>query len=98
MINDIELRTKKFLKNLNGNLSLIKHNNPEKYISKISVEYDLLITGTPKKNDWASILFGTGKDKFVENASCSVFETYNKKLNQIFGHFVLNSLLHSLMH
>ena len=73
MTNDIELRTKKILKKFpNGNLSLIKHNNPEKYISKISVEYDLLITGTPKKNDWASILFGTGKDKFVENASCSV--------------------------
>ena len=53
-------------------MSLIKHNNPEKYISEISAEYDLLIIGTPKHNDWASILFGTGKDKFVENASCSV--------------------------
>ena len=55
-----------------GNLSLVKHDNPEKYISEISVEYDLLIIGTPKHNDWASILFGTGKDKFVENAACSV--------------------------
>ena len=40
--------------------------------SEISVEYDLLIIGTPKHNDWASILFGTGQDKFVKNSACSV--------------------------
>jgi len=72
-INDMKLRTEKILQKYpQGDLSLIKHNNPEKYISEISAEYDLLIIGTPKHNDWASILFGTGKDKFVENASCSV--------------------------
>ena len=39
---------------------------------ELSAEYDLLITGTPKNNDWASILFGSGKDKFATNSACSV--------------------------
>jgi len=70
---EIKSRTEEILKKYpQGNLSLVRHENPEKYISEISVEYDLLIIGTPKHNDWASILFGTGKDKFVENAACSV--------------------------
>ena len=69
----IKNKTEEIIKNYNKtNLIIKRNNNPEKYISKISIEYDLLITGTPKQNDWASILFGTGKDKFVENAACSV--------------------------
>ena len=70
---EIKSRTERILKKYpQGNLSLVRHENPEKYISEISVEYDLLIIGTPKHNDWASILFGTGKDKFATNSACSV--------------------------
>ena len=70
---DIKIRTEKILEKYPlGKISIVKHENPEKYISDISTEFDLLIIGTPKHNDWTSILFGTGKDKFVENAACSV--------------------------
>ncbi|MAU37189.1 MAG: hypothetical protein CMD14_07450 [Flavobacteriales bacterium] len=41
-------------------------------VSKLTAEYDLLILGTPKKDTWKSMLFGTGKDKFAANSSCSV--------------------------
>jgi nucleotide-binding universal stress UspA family protein len=41
-------------------------------ISKASASYDLLILGTPQKDNWISVLFGTGKDKFAEKSACSV--------------------------
>ena len=41
-------------------------------ISKASSSYDLLILGTPQKDNWISVLFGTGKDKFTEKSACSV--------------------------
>ena len=41
-------------------------------VSKLTAEYDLLILGTPKKDTWKSMLFGTGKDKFAASSSCSV--------------------------
>jgi nucleotide-binding universal stress UspA family protein len=41
-------------------------------ISKTSASYDLLILGTPQKDNWISVLFGTGKDKFTEKSACSV--------------------------
>jgi hypothetical protein len=41
-------------------------------ISKISAEYDLLILGTPQKDNWLNILFGPGKDKFADSSACSV--------------------------
>jgi K+-sensing histidine kinase KdpD len=41
-------------------------------ISKASASYDLLILGTPQKDNWISVLFGTGKDKFAEQSACSV--------------------------
>jgi amino acid transporter len=41
-------------------------------ISKTSSGYDLLILGTPQKDNWISVLFGTGKDKFTEKSACSV--------------------------
>jgi amino acid transporter/nucleotide-binding universal stress UspA family protein len=41
-------------------------------ISKTSASFDLLILGTPQKNNWVRILFGTGKDKFTERSACSV--------------------------
>ncbi|MFX0556087.1 amino acid permease [Maribacter sp. CXY002] len=41
-------------------------------ISNISAGYDLLILGTPQKDNWLSVLFGTGKDKYTEKSACSV--------------------------
>ena len=45
---------------------------PTESVSELTAEYDLLVLGTPKKDTWRSMLFGTGKDKFAENSSCSV--------------------------
>ena len=41
-------------------------------ISNFSAGYDLLILGTPEKDNWVSVLFGTGKDKFTDKSVCSV--------------------------
>jgi len=41
-------------------------------ISRMSASFDLLILGTPQKDNWISVLFGTGKDKFTEKSACSV--------------------------
>lgn len=47
-------------------------NEPIEAISKASASFDLLILGTPQKDNWLSVLFGTGKDKFTERSACSV--------------------------
>ena len=49
-----------------------KSDNSIDAISKTSAGYDLLILGTPQKDNWISVLFGTGKDKFTEKSACSV--------------------------
>ncbi len=41
-------------------------------ITDISANFDLLILGTPEKDNWLSVLFSGGKDKFVQNSVCSV--------------------------
>ncbi len=51
---------------------VLKNDDPISAISKESASYDLLILGTPQKDNWISILFGTGKDKFTEKSACSV--------------------------
>lgn len=48
-------------------------------ISKTSASYDLLILGTPQKDNWLSVLFGTGKDKFTEKSACSVLRLTMKE-------------------
>lgn len=53
-------------------LQIIKSNNPIDIISEISANYDLLVLGTPEKDNWRNVLFGTGKDKFAFNSACSV--------------------------
>jgi basic amino acid/polyamine antiporter, APA family len=54
-------------------LILEKGKQPVKIISKISAAYDLLIIGQPgKPNNFLDVLFRTDKDKFAENAACSV--------------------------
>ncbi|VAW10931.1 Uncharacterized amino acid permease, GabP family [hydrothermal vent metagenome] len=52
---------------------LIQRNDDSiEVISKTSASFDLLVLGTPQKNNWVRILFGTGKDKFTERSACSV--------------------------
>lgn len=53
-------------------LVVIKSNDSIETISKASASYDLLILGTPQKDNWITVLFGTGKDKFTEKSACSV--------------------------
>jgi nucleotide-binding universal stress UspA family protein len=58
--------------NTKSEVVLLKNDDPIAAISKESASYDLLILGTPQKDNWISILFGTGKDKFTEKSACSV--------------------------
>ncbi len=53
-------------------VKIIKSNNPVEAISEESASYDLLILGTPEKDNWISVLFGSGEDRFVKKAACSV--------------------------
>ena len=53
-------------------VKIIKSNNPVEAISEESASYDLLILGTPEKDNWISVLFGAGEDRFVKKAACSV--------------------------
>ena len=55
-----------------ANVEVVKSENPVDTISEISASYDLLILGTPEKDNWIKVLFGGGKDKFTERAACSV--------------------------
>lgn len=55
-----------------NNIIILKSENPIEAISKLSASYDLLILGTPEKDNWINVLFGTGKDKFTEKSACSV--------------------------
>jgi hypothetical protein len=41
-------------------------------ITDMSAEYDLLIIGTPEKDNWQNVLFGKNKDKFADHSVCSV--------------------------
>jgi len=43
-----------------------------KKVSELTAEYDLLVLETPRKDTGKSMLFRTGKDKFVANSACSV--------------------------
>ena len=49
-----------------------KNNNSIEAITKASAGYDLLILGTPEKDNWKNVLLGKGKDKFTEQSACSV--------------------------
>ena len=53
-------------------VEVVKSDKPVETISEISASYDLLILGTPEKDNWIKVLFGGGKDKFTEKAACSV--------------------------
>ena len=49
-----------------------KHENAVDYITNITPDNDLLILGTPKKDTWKKMLFGTGKDQLALQSKCSV--------------------------
>lgn len=53
-------------------LIILKSDDSINAISRTSAGYDLLILGTPQKDNWINVLFGTGKDKFTEKSACSV--------------------------
>ena len=53
-------------------VKITKSNNPVEAISEESASYDLLILGTPEKDNWIRVLFGSGEDRFVKKAACSV--------------------------
>ncbi len=53
-------------------LVVVKSDDSIETISNASASYDLLILGTPQKDSWITVLFGTGKDKFTEKSACSV--------------------------
>ncbi len=55
-----------------SNVRIESSENPTELVSQLTAEYDLLVIGTPKQDTWKSMLFGTGKDKFASNSSCSV--------------------------
>ncbi len=72
--NKIKRKSESFLtkyKNIT-NLRIEQSEDPTKLVSELTAEYDLLVLGTPKKDTWKSMLFGTGQDKFAANSSCSV--------------------------
>ena len=58
--------------NTQSEVIILKSDDSINAISKTSAGYDLLILGTPQKDNWISVLVGTGKDKFAEKSACSV--------------------------
>ena len=81
IVNKIERTSEQLLNQAksNNDVIVIKSNNPIETISKTSADYDLLILGTPQKDNWRSVLFGTGKDKYTEKSACSVLRLMIKE-------------------
>ncbi|MDG1349295.1 MAG: amino acid permease [Flavobacteriales bacterium] len=71
-VNEIKLKANELLKGTKGSLLLVPSENPIDTVSELTAEHDLLVIGTPRKDTWATMLFGTGKDKFAVNSACSV--------------------------
>ncbi len=73
-ISEMEANSKKLLQKVETPSMVIvqKDDDPINAISIASASFDLLILGTPQKDNWVDILFGTGKDKFTEKSACSV--------------------------
>jgi len=58
--------------NTKSEVIIIKSDDSIDAVSKISAGYDLLVIGTPQKDNWIRVLFGPKKDKFAEKSACSV--------------------------
>ncbi|MBL4662620.1 MAG: amino acid permease [Flavobacteriaceae bacterium] len=73
-IDEMRSTSTKLLQNVlsENEVIVLKSDDSIEAISRISASYDLLILGTPQKDNWISVLFGTGKDKFTEKSACSV--------------------------
>ncbi len=71
-IDEIKQQANELLKGTKGTLLLVPSENPIDTVSELTAEHDLLVIGTPRKDTWATMLFGTGKDKFAVNSACSV--------------------------
>ncbi len=73
-VDDMRVHSTTLLKKVptQSTVRIEKDNDSISAISKISASYDLLILGTPQKDNWISVLFGTGKDRYTENSACSV--------------------------
>ncbi len=73
-IADMENNSKNLLLKMDAksDVHILKDDDSISAISKESASYDLLILGTPQKDNWLSVLFGTGKDKYAEKSACSV--------------------------
>ncbi len=74
VIDGMRQHTETLLKKIQtkNELIILKDDDSISIISNASASFDLLILGTPQKDNWLSILFGTGKDKFTEKSACSV--------------------------
>ena len=74
LVNDMKENSMRLLEKSTSenNLIVLKNDDSISAISETSASYDLLILGTPEKDNWISVLFGTGKDKFAETSACSV--------------------------
>ena len=70
----IESSSKELISNTQcvSSMKIIESNSPVEAVSEESAGYDLLILGTPEKDNWIRVLFGTGEDRFVKKAACSV--------------------------
>ena len=75
----VRSRSQEKLKEVNAKakIMVVRSSNPVQTISDMSASYDLLILGTPEKDNWINVLFGGGKDKFTETAACSVLRLTN---------------------
>ncbi|MGB5459044.1 MAG: amino acid permease [Eudoraea sp.] len=73
-VEEMEQNSKKLLLKVDvaSEVEVIVSDDSLAAISKASASYDLLIIGTPQKDNWISVLFGTGKDKYAEKSACSV--------------------------
>jgi APA family basic amino acid/polyamine antiporter len=61
-----------YLQATRKNILLVPSENPIDTVSDLTAENDLLVIGTPRKDTWSTMLFGTGKDKFAVNSAFSV--------------------------
>ncbi len=58
--------------NVVGKVIVSKDDKPVTALENASVNYDLLVIGTPGKANLLNLLIGSRKDKFTDHAACSV--------------------------
>ncbi|MDH3243342.1 MAG: amino acid permease [Saprospiraceae bacterium] len=70
---ELEETSKQLISNCQApaTVEIVKASNPLEALNAASAGFDLLITGTPRDDNWLRILFGS-RDRFAEQATCSV--------------------------